>query len=164
MKIDFIDNNLIVFFNDKFFSNVNFSNKSHMEKYFMDLFSKLNENYNLGMCGSYNIDVFVDDKCGMVLKIVKDDIDYYDYYNDIVDIKVSISKFNKFLFKLNGDIGKIINKCHVYLFDGDLYLEPYDVNFYELGVILENCELFYGNESYDIKLRSKEISDFIFID
>lgn len=142
------DNNLIVFLNSKKFNGIDFNDKCILEDYFKDLFLELSE-IGFDMNGSYCIDVFLDDNYGAVLEISENDI-YYDYC-DFVDMKISISKYKGFLYLLNGDVGSLINSCKVYSYDGDFYLEPINIGFFDYGILLENSILIYGEDSYKIK-------------
>lgn len=156
MRIDVRDNNLIVFLNSKKFCDIDFNNKCILENYFRNLFFELND-FGFDMNGSYCIDVFVDDSYGAVLEISKDDVEFYDYC-DVVDMKISISKYRGFLFLLKGDIGSLINSCKVYSYCGNIYVEPVDVDFFSYGILLENCSLVYGLESNKIKSNCCDIS------
>lgn len=157
MKIDFRDNNLIVFLNKKMVSGVDFFNKSILEKYFRDLFLKFNETYDIDMNGSYNINVFADDNYGIVLEIEKEEIEYFDYY-DVVDMNITISKYNKFLYKLNNYID---NLGKIYLYNENLYLEPINIDFFKMGLLIENSEVVYGKKCIDIIKNGKEVGNLL---
>lgn len=146
MRIDYIDNNLIVFLNKKFVSDVDFSDKVFLEDYFRDLFIKFKDIYDIDISGSYEIIVFRDKFYGAVLKLIKDDVDYYDYYDSQIDMKIVISKYDKFLYKLNNSLSyDILSNCSVYLFDGDMYLSLNKCDYINYGFILENSEIIYGD-------------------
>ena len=153
MKIDVVDNNLIVFLNSKKF-NVDFNDKCVLEDYFRNLFFELND-FGYDMNGSYDIEVFIGDY-GAVLEISKTDV--YDYC-DAVDMKISISKYKGFLFLVNGNIGTLINSCKVYCYNGDIYVLPNDVDFIDYGILMENCSLIYGKEYFKIKRNCYDISE-----
>jgi len=164
MKIDVRDNNLIVFLNKKMVSNVDFFNKSELEDYFRSLFLKLNSDYDFDMSGSYSIDVFIDKNYGVVLEIEKDDIDYFDYYDNVIDMKITISKYSDFIYKLEGNIGNLFEFCDIYLFNGDIYVDPVNIDFLNLGFLIENSEIIYGKKCLDIRHSSKKICDYIKVD
>lgn len=161
MKIDFEDNDLIVFLCNERVKNIDFFNKAELDNYFKDLFLKLNDIYCLDLIGSYEIELFIDSDCGIILRICEDDIDYY---GSIIDISVSISKCNKFIFKLNGSIGDLLEKCELFIFNDDLYIIPLNFNYLEYGILLENSEIVYGKKYYEIKKHCKKISDYRIVD
>ena len=72
MKIEFRDNNLVVFLNKKIIEGVNFFDNSELENYFKGLFLKIDSDYGIDMEGSYNISVFIDEFFGAILEVVKD--------------------------------------------------------------------------------------------
>ena len=159
MKIDFRDNNLIVFLNKKKISSIDFSNNIELEDYFKDLFFCLNDDFGYDISGSYSIEVYLDDFYGAVFDIRKND-EYIDYC-DIVDMKISISKFSNFIYKVNNYIDSKF--CDIYLYDGCFYLKPKSADFYDIGVIIENCDVIYGKEANDVFFYGRSING-LFID
>ncbi len=155
MKIDLRGNNLIVFLNKSNVSDIDFFNRSELEDYFRKLFLKFNNDYDINMNGSYNIDVYIDDSYGIVLEIVKEDVEYFDYC-DVVDMKITVSKYKNFLYKLNGYLNNFDN-CDLYLYDGFFYISPHNIDFYSLGILIENSEIIYGKKCFDIMSKSKII-------
>ena len=156
MRIDVRDNDLIVFLNSKKFCDIDFDDKCVLENYFRNLFYELND-FGFDMNGSYCIDVFMDDCYGAVLEIQKDDTLYFDYC-DVVDMKISISKYKGFVYLLKGDIGDLINSCKIYSFNGNIYVEPIDIDFVSFGILMENCSLIYGIDAVMIKNNSCDVS------
>ena len=148
MKIDFRDNNLIVFLNSKNIDGISF-NEQDLEKYFRSLFLKFSE-YGLEFSGSYDIDVFID-TYGMVVSIKSNGIDYYD---DIVTMNISVSKYHGFLYKSDSFIDI---DCDIYCYDGNFYYDPHDVDFIDIGILFENCEIIYGRMAYDIRFYGNVI-------
>ena len=164
MKIDYRDNNLIVFLNKKNVSSIDFFDKHCMEKYFRDLFYKFNNDYNMDLKGSYNIEVFIDDNFGIILDISSDDVDYFEYCSDVVDMNISISKYNKFMYKLFNGIGDLIKKCDVYIYNDDIYVIPNSLSYFEFGILLENSKIIYGEKCFKILKGAKKISEVLIID
>ncbi len=155
MKIDVRGNNLIVFLNSRVSSKIDFFDKMGLEDYFRDLFLKFKDIYSIDVSGSYNIEVFIDKSYGVILNIQKDNMDFFDYYDDSIDMKITISRCGNFLYKLIGDVGSVIDSCDVYYFDGDIYIRPHGVNFLQMGYILENSLIIYGDESDFVVKKGK---------
>ena len=152
MKIDVRDNNLIVFLSNNFVENVDF-NECELEKYFRSLFFKLGD-FGLDFSGSYTIDVYIDEKCGILLDIVNDDVDYYDC--DIVDMNISISKYKGFLFQVDNFID--IN-CSIIVHNGCFYYDLSSINCVDIGRLFENCDIVYGKDAYDIRCYGRVIDN-----
>lgn len=156
MKVEFRDNNFIVFLHKKFIVDIDFFNKSVLEKYFRNLFMKFKDYYNIDVSGSYEITVYVDDVYGAILYIVKEDLDYFDYYDNQVDMTIIISKHKKFLYKLKCPIDDVIfSKCDIYLYNESFYILPNDVDYVLLGSLLECSELVYGDDASEIICHGK---------
>ena len=149
LRIEFRDNNLIVFLNNKSIKGVSFC-ELELEKYFRSLFFKLGD-YGLEFSGSYDIDVYIDDVYGLAVVIHDTGIDYYD---DIVTMNISISKYRNFLYK--SDVFFDV-ECDIYCYEGCFYYDPHDVSFIDIGVLFENCEIVYGRLAHDIRFCGKVI-------
>ncbi len=143
MKIDYRDNNLIVFLNRKNIDGVDFYDKSSLESYFRKLFSKLGD-YGIEIGGSYSITVYVD-KCGVILEVARDDVDYY--YD--VDMNITVSKYSGFIYRVND----FLFSGNYYCYNGCLFFEPDDIDFVSYGILIENSDIIYGRECFDIKRK-----------
>ena len=155
-----MDNNLIVFLNRKSVSSVDFSDKDMLEDYFKKLFLKLSDDFSIEIFGSFDIEVFNDKFYGSIIVIRKND-DYFDYC-DIVDMKISVSKFSGFLYKVDDFI--CFDNCNVYSCNGCFYLDPLSADFYDVGVLFECCDIIYGKDVYDIKMLGTKVNNCLFID
>lgn len=159
MKIDVRDNNLIVFLNNKYIEVIDFYNTRELEKYFRELFFKLSDDYDFDLSGSYNIEVFIDRNCGVVLDIESID-SYYDCC-DIVDMNISISKYKGFLYRSDCFIDI---DCNIYFYGCNFYYEPLNVSFFDIGKLFENSDIIYGSDVYNIKSNGKLLSNRLIID
>lgn len=148
MKIEYRDNKLIVFFNNKILN----IDKLNIDRQIKDIFSKLDKIYNIDLDGCYDVEVYIDNNIGCVLSIVKDNLDYYDY--DLVDVNVNISKYGKFVFKVN-DIYDFGFRCSYYLYKGGLYVLP--ISFGNVGYLFENGEVIYGEIVNDVIEKGTKI-------
>ncbi len=159
MKIDFMDNNLIVFLNSKKISQVDFLNKCEVERYIRDILFSIEKTYNISLCGSYNINVYLDRFYGAILEIIEDS-QCFDCYN-IVDIDISISEIDGFIYKLDDVID--IDGVY-YLYNGEVYFDPKGIDFISLGLLLENSQITYGKRCLMVKSCGKKISNPFIID
>ena len=155
MKVNIIDdNNIIVFLNKFYIQNIDFSNRENIEKNFRNIFLKLKYVYGLDIKGYYNIDIYMDELYGAVLEIEHEDIEYFDYFDSKVDMRINVISDYTFLYKINDILGidkETLKKTIVYFFRNQYYLKLKDeFNNYELGNILENSELIYGDITRDI--------------
>ena len=102
MKICINDDiNTVIYINKEYSSDIDFSNELEIENYFKKIFNKLKTFYNISIKGFYNIDVYLDNYYGIVLNLEKENIDYYDYFDNHIDMQFRIKKYSSFLYKLN---------------------------------------------------------------
>ena len=161
VKIDIRDNNLIVFLNKRNIRDVDFFNKSELERYFRDLFLDLKDIYDLDLSGSYDINVYIDDCYGVVLKIISIDDTYFDYC-DVVDMNIVISKYRNFLYKSDRFIKNI--DSIIYSYNGSFYYELNNIDFLKLGLLVENSDIIYGEDVDFVKKNGKKLSNSLVID
>ena len=122
MKIDIIDDNELIIYLYNKISNVDFNDQICIENFLKKLFVKLKNYYNLKIEGYYDVNIYIDTNYGIALSLKKDEIEYYYYDNDQVDMRIKISN-NKFLYLIdNYNIDK--NKYEVYKYLNSIYLLP----------------------------------------
>lgn len=111
----------------------------YLEDYFRNIFLKLKEKYNIKVQGFCNVDVYVDNT-DMVLEI-EEEKELVDYYEDIIDMKISIHE-STFLYEVLNllNINKYI-KNDIYLYKNKFYIRKKDANLN----ILEHLKLIYKN-------------------
>ena len=164
MKVEKLDDGkLIVFLNNLYLKKNSFSLKNNLEKYFKNLFIKLNEFYDIEIKGFYDINIYQDNLFGIVLELEKEDLDFYGFYDDHIDMKIRIMKKEKFIFQL--DQFSMLNKtildyCKIYKYKNKFYVVPKrttdDIN---IGFILENSKIIYGEEAYRIINKASIINN-----
>lgn len=169
MKIEKLnDDSLIVFLNKFYIEKNNFSLKNNLENYFKKIFKILNDCYSIEIIGYYNIRIYRDKIYGYVLEMNKEDLDFYNYYDTHIDMKITISNFDRFVFKLNSNSlleKRLLNFCYLIKYDKDIYLIPKKtITQYYLGNLIENCKIIYGSKAREILENSERInSKYIFV-
>lgn len=155
------EDNFIVFLNKLYLNNNQFELKKDFEEYFKKLFKKLNDSYNIEISGYYDINIYSDKTYGYILDVKKENIDFYDYYNDHVDMKIVINDNQRFLFMIN-DMSVVTKEtlkwCHILMLKRNIYLLPKKtINQYELGNLIENSSVIYGSEAENIIKVGKDL-------
>ena len=122
MKIDFIDNNYIVYLNKYNIIDMDFSNTKLLEKDLKSLLLRLKTYYKIDIKGYYNITVYIDEYYGAVLKIEEDN-DYYDYFDDTIAIRMKKVK-SSFLYEVDdvSYIDNYVDKFKISFSDNKIYL------------------------------------------
>ena len=88
------------------------------------------------------------------MDIKREDIDFYGYYDDHIDMKISILKDDKFVFKIDDCSlvnNNILKYCYLLKDNKNLFFIPKrTINQYYLGYIIENCKIVYGTKAIDV--------------
>nr|MBP3259297.1 hypothetical protein [Bacilli bacterium] len=138
MKVDIVDDNIIVFLNKYITKDLDYNDSKVLEVELKNIFDKLNLYHGIKIKGYYDVHIYIDDNFGIIIELIKDDIDYIDY-DDIIDMKISINNV-KLLYKIE-DIFMFNKLGSIYLYKNNLYLEP---NIYDI-YLFENSEIVYKN-------------------
>lgn len=131
-----IENKKIIVYVEKYTKNY-LDDIDYLEDYFRKIFIKLKEKYDIKIQGFCNVDVYTDNS-DMVLEI-EEEKELVDYYEDIIDMKISIHE-STFLYEVLNifNINKYING-DIFLYKNKFYIKKKDINFN----ILEHLKLVY---------------------
>lgn len=154
MKIIKKDDNKFDFYLPReIMKKIDFDNKNTLENYFQDFFLRLKDVYKFDVYGFYEINIYIDNLYGSVISIKKEEIDYYDYFNSNIDMRISKPQKTSFLYKVN-DLcfipKKILKKMRVYYYANNYYLNLNNVSNREVIKILEFSEIIYDEEKEKI--------------
>ena len=109
---------ITIFINKCLLDGVNLNEKKEVEQYLKKLFRRLNEYYNVTINGYYDVDLYIDNFYGIVLDLKKDDISYYDYYENYVDMRIVYHQTD-FLYEVDNFWNS--DKVDNYIYDGKIY-------------------------------------------
>lgn len=132
-----------------------FTDNIELEDYFRKLFQKLKRIFNLSFTGLYDIDIYSDQIYGSVIELKKEDIEYIDYYENEIDMRIIVHDVI-FLYKIH-DIFEIETDTikTIYYYKNNFYLELSNPTSSELAKIMEMGDLIYQTE--DILRYGKKI-------
>lgn len=159
MKIVMRDDKIVVFLNKKEIVNLDFNDELKLEEYFKMLFIKLKKNYEIELNGYYNIDVYQDKQFGAILEIENEELEYYNYFNQI-DMKINILKNSSFLYEIEYGFldNEILSQTICYKNSDKIYLKiEKDINDITFAKILEYSEIIYGDVIQDILKYGKKV-------
>ena len=148
MKVSIEDeNNFIVFLNNKKFF---LDDKDDLEQQFKSIFNDIKLRYQFDVSGYYDIIVYKDKIYGMILSMKKEDIEYLDYFDNQVEMRIVTSPYN--------DLNIPFDNCEVRSFRGNIYIIPHNnVKNIEFAQILEYTTVIYGEEADKIIKYSKKM-------
>ena len=122
---------------------IDFSIKSDIEKYLKKLFKTLNNKYNIVVEGFYNITVYIDKYYGVVLHLEKEELDYYEYYKNQVDMRL-VTVHTDFMYEVDEIPFDILNKVKISNKDKNIYLTLKErLTDLEMMKLLENSKIIY---------------------
>ena len=146
MNIKFINELILdIYIKRELIDNIDFNNKNDLEKYLKKLFKILKNKYDIIIEGFYDITVYIDKYYGVVIHMEKDDIEYYDYYKNQVDMRI-INIDTNFLYLVD-DIPKyLLNKADVIIIDNQIYLKlKEELSKVEMMKLLEISKVVFDN-------------------
>ena len=123
MNIKFTQESILdIYIKKELIDNIDFNNKEDLEKYLKKLFKTLKNKYDIVIEGFYDITVYVDKYYGVVIHMEKDDIEYYDYFKNQVDMRI-ITIDTDFLYLVDDVPDDLLNKVDVIIIEKDIYLK-----------------------------------------
>ena len=155
-----IDENIVFFLNKIYLDNVDIKDESLIEKKLIKLINKIQKQYNIDLNGYYNVYIYKDKNYGLIIEMEKEKLDYLDYFNNQIELNIEIIE-DTFLYKTDNifTIDKtLLEKLIIYINKDEIYLKiKENINDIELGQIIENSQIIYGNKAKLIKKQSKII-------
>ena len=150
MKVVFKDNKIIVFLNKKLDLD-----KVNLDIYFKKLFLRIKNKYNLELNGYYDINVYIDNNYGSIIEIENEDLDYYNYFNQI-DMEIKVNN-TTFLYEIDYEYldKELLSKSIVYKQNNKLYFKITDKSI--LNKIIECSKIIYGDRVKEIMKSSKKV-------
>ena len=146
MKIILDNNHLTIFLNNLYLKDKNLNDKNEVEDFLGQLIKKIKFYYDLTLEGFINVWLYLDNNYGVVIKIEKEDLEYFDYFNGGIDMNIKVIETN-FLYKMEELFPKdFLNKFIIYKYHDKFYLKPKEkLNIKEMSVLLENTKIIYRN-------------------
>ena len=155
-----IDENIVFFLNKIYLDNVDIKDESLIEKKLIKLINKIQKQYNIDLNGYYNVYIYKDKNYGIIIEMEKEKLDYLDYFNNQIELNIEIIE-DTFLYKIDNifTIDKtLLEKLVIYINKDEIYIKiKENINDIELGKIIENSQIIYGNKAKLIKKQSKII-------
>jgi len=123
VSIKFIDDLIFdIYIKKELINNIDFNNKSELENYLKKLFKILRNKYNIKIEGFYNITVYVDKYYGVIFNIEKEELEYYNYIKNQVDMKV-VTIYTEILYLVDDIPIELLNKFNINIKDNNIYLK-----------------------------------------
>ena len=122
MHLKYIDNLVFdIYIRKNLIKDINFDNKEEIEKYLKNLFKILSNKYKLNIEGFYDITIYKDKYYGIIIHFEKEELEYYDYYKNQVDMRLIIKDIN-FKYIVSDIPHNILNKVKIKNNNDNIYL------------------------------------------
>lgn len=148
-----IDNDISIYISKQYLNNINIEKKEEIKK----IIKTVNKKYNLDLKGFLEIIIYQDKNYGIILKIKKEEPEYFDCFELNIETDIKIIK-TTFLYKI--DDYAILENLNIYkmiIYKDNLYLELKDSTNIEIGKIIENSKIIYDEKKDKIIKRGKII-------
>ncbi len=145
MSVKFIDDKEFdIYLKSNFIKDIDFNKKEELEIYFKRLFKILNNKYNIKVEGFYEITVYVDKFYGVILHLEKEELDYYDYFKNQVDMRIMTTD-TEFLYLVDDIPLNIIDKIEIITNNDNIYIKiKKKLNDIEMMNLMENSVITYN--------------------
>mgnify|MGYP004603367227 CR=1 FL=1 len=122
--------------------NIDYTDKEYLEEYLKKIFKRLYDYYDISIEGFYNITLYVDKYYGIIFHLEKENLEYYEYFKNQVDMRIIINE-TEFLYKVENLIDEINDKVDIIVND-NIYLKLKEkLTDREMMILCENSEVVY---------------------
>ena len=144
MSIKFIDEiTFDIYIKKDLIDNIDFNNKDDLEKYLKKLFKILKNKYDILIEGFYDITVYKDKYYGVVIHLEKEDLEYYNYFKNQVDMRI-ITVESEFLYLVDDIPYNIFDKINILVKENEIYLKiKKELTKLEMMQLLENSRIVF---------------------
>ena len=120
---------------------------------------KIKTKYQINVYGYYDVFIYVDEYYGIIIKLIREELEYLSYYDKEIEMKIIVLD-NQFFYEIE-DIYKIkqeiLDISDIYLYNNQIYLElKSDINFTLYGYLIENSKVIY-EDTEKIKKEGNKI-------
>ena len=157
MHITYEDDITIIFINNYVTKDIDFNDIDEIKEYFKHIFLKLKDSLKLVSSGYYLVKVYKDIS-GVIIEL-KEESDYYDLYNDEIEMKIILEE-TSFLYQIE-DIfidNYFLNNSSIIKYNNKIYLKLNNkIDDIKIGYLYEISKLMY-KDTYNIIKYGKYLS------
>jgi len=155
MKLITDGDTIVLYLNKMYISTLDFTDKEATERYMKRLLMKISTKYDIVFDGYYVINLCVDMNYGVVIEVVKEELEYLDYFGNQIEINTKVTQ-GSFLYEISNYDKTLFKKFTVYKVKDKFYLRSKQIiSDLEMGQMLEQAEIVYGKEADDIIRKAK---------
>ena len=110
--------------------------------YIKKIVLKLKRKYKIDIYGFYEINIYKNDKIGMIIDFIKEDD--FDLFSDLLDFKINIIENADIYLKFNDYF--LNKKEKFYILNNNYYININDISYKKFLNMIEFSELKYGSD------------------
>ena len=146
---------IILYLNKMYIRSLDFTDKEATEKYMKRLLTKISNKYDIEIDGYYVVNLYVDMNYGVVIEIIKEELEYLDYFSNQIEINTKVVE-GSFLYNIDNFDDSLLKKFIIYKIKDKLYLRVKEnISDLEMGKVLERAEIIYGAKANEIIKKAK---------
>ena len=142
MKVDSSKDKITIYTYKKEDSN-------NINDYIKELILRLKKKYKINIFGFYEINIYINDKVGMIIDIIKDD---EDYFYDLLDLKIKVYENSPVYLKFNDYF--LNDEFKFKILDNYYYIDVENISKEKFLSMIEFCNLVYGE---DLEILNKKM-------
>lgn len=140
-----IDDGINIYLNKQYLKNVDLNDTKTIK----NIIKKINTKYNIDIYGYIETKIYIDKNYGIIINIKKEELDYFDYFNDEIEMNIEIIN-DSFLYKIEDYNKDLIKDKTIYKYKDNLYINIDKIDNINLGKIIEISEIIYGEKAQNI--------------
>lgn len=157
MKLITDGDTIILYLNRMYIRSLDFTDKEATEKYMKRLLIKISHKYDIIFDGYYVVSLYVDMNYGVIIEVVKEELEYLDYFGNQIEINTKVVD-GSFLYEVSDLNDDFTKKFIVYKIKDKFYLRLKKIiSDLEMGQIIEQAEIIYGKKANDIIKKAKVV-------
>ena len=115
--------------------------------YMKKLILKLKKKYHLDIFGFYKVNIYKNNKIGMIIDLLKEDD--IDFFTDLVDLKIKVYEDSNMYLRFNDYFFR--EKKKVYVINNNYYMDIDKLSNKDFLSMIEFCSVIYGDELEKLK-------------
>lgn len=148
---------IVLYLNRMYIRSLDFTDKEATEKYMKRLLMKISNKYDIKIDGYYVVNLYVDMNYGVVIEIIKEELEYLDYFANQIEINTKVTE-GSFLYEVYNFDTSLFKKFVVYKIKDKLYLRVKEsISDLEMGKVLESANIIYGAKANEIIKKAKVV-------
>ncbi len=160
MKINIVNNDIIIYLNKYYYKIFDIDNIYELEEYLSKILFRIKRDFKIDVNSYFKMEIIYDKIYGFILIMKKQNAEYFEMLNGL-ELDFSTIKMIPNLYELSDYFmvdKNIIANSNIYVYDGKLYLKlKKNINDFQMGLLLEVSNIIFGEKSENIIKNGNKI-------